>query len=125
MAILDIDTDILRQSVATAKRTNDAITEAMNLLNQVVIHNDWKCQERVRINDHTVENRTLAQTIQGWSSNFYNAIEQTSQLFDESEQEAIRETNSLDEVIGRIAKVDVGGFTEVTSFPDIGVMMSN
>ena len=124
MAILDINTDVLRQSVSTAKRTNDAITDAMNYLNQVVIHNDWMCKERYRINDHTVENSTLAQTIQSWSSGFYNAIENASQLFDETEQEAIRETNTLDELIGRIPRVDAGGFTEITSFPDIGALNS-
>lgn len=124
MAFLDIDTDVLRQTVSMAKRTNDAITEAMNYLNQVVIHNDWMCKERYTINDHTVENRTLAQTIQGWSSNFYSAIDNASQLFDDTEKAAITEMDTLDEAIGRIPRVDVGGFTEITSFPDIGALQS-
>ena len=122
MAVLDIDTDVLRQTVSTAKRTNDAITDAMNYLNQVVVHNDWMCKERYTINDHTVENRTLAQTIQGWSSSFYSAIDNASQLFDENAE--IRRSAKRDEAIGRIPRVDVGGFTEITSFPDIGALQS-
>lgn len=115
MAILDINTDILRQSVSTAKQTNDAISEALNLLNQVVIHNDWKCQERDTINNHTIENRTKAQTIQGWSSSFYSAIEQSSQLFDESEQQSIRDTNWIDDAVAGITNVVPGGFSALGS----------
>lgn len=115
MAILEIDTDILRQTVSTAKQTNDAITEALNLLNQVVIHNDWKCIERNTINNHTIENRTQAQTIQGWSSGFYGAIEQSSNLFDEAEQFSISQTNTLDDIIGQIATIVPGSFTAASA----------
>ena len=36
----------------------------------------------------------------------------------------ISEMNTLDEAIGRIPRVDDGGFTEITSFPDIGALQS-
>ena len=118
MTILNIDTDILRSLVSTAEKTNEEISEACTLLNQIVVHNDWECDERTRINENTVTNRTSALTIQNHATAFYNAIKQASSLFDEAENKNITRVNGLDDKIGKIASV-VPGITGGISSPDI------
>ena len=102
---LEIDTDLLRTTVATAEQTNQQITEAVNYLNRIVIHEDWACEERYAINDNTVRNQDTARTIQNNSTAFYNAIKQSSEEFDAEEQNQITKTNSVDELIARILNV--------------------
>lgn len=108
MAILELDTDLLRQSVATAKQTNDAISEACTLLNQVVVHQDWKCQERTKINENTVANRQMAQQIQSHTASFYQAISQASNRFDEVEQNTISYVNQVESLLAQIMTVVQG-----------------
>lgn len=122
MAILDIDTEILRAAVTSAEQTNAAISEALNFLNQVVIHNDWQCQERYKINENTMINRQTAQEIQNRSTAFYQAVKQSSIEFDEVEKVMVSKTNSVDGMISRIVSV-VPGMTGAVSgaimeFPD-------
>ena len=109
MAYVDINTDELRTLTTTALRTNDSITEAMNLLNQVATHYDWKCPERDRMNQNTLANRSKAQQIQSNSTAFYEAIRESSDEFDQTEQDLISRQSALDDVIGRIASVVEGG----------------
>ena len=114
MSILTLDTDLLRSTVQIAETTNDAITEAVNLLNQVVIHNDWECVERDELNNYTLANRQTARDIQDKTASFYNAIKTASAKFDEAERNTIANGNSLDEVISRIANV-VPGINQAAS----------
>ena len=51
--IIDLETDVLRETTETAKRANENIDQAVELLNQVVIHDDWGCSERDEINNYT------------------------------------------------------------------------
>lgn len=108
MAYLDIDTDELRTLTTTALRTNDSITEAMNLLNQVATHNDWNCPQRDQINTNTLNNRLKAQMIQGNSAAFYSAIKSASDEFDQAEQNLVNRQSGLDDVIGRVASIVEG-----------------
>lgn len=123
MAILDIDTDLLRQCVNTARQSNEAITDACNLLNQVVVHNDWQCQERWKINENTVSNRQEAQRIQQNSSAFYQAIAQSSARFDEAEQSTISHVSQVESLLAQIMTVvpGIGGGVgaAISSFSDI------
>ena len=102
---LEIDTDLLRTTVATAEQTNQQITEAVNYLNRIVVHEDWACEERYAINNNTVNNQNVAKKIQDNSTAFYNAIKQSSEEFDAEEQNQITKTNSVDELIARILNV--------------------
>lgn len=114
MAFLNVDTDLLRSSVSVAEKTNDAISEAATLLNQVVVHNDWECSERNQINSYTMENRETAQKIEGYASSFYNAVKNASARFDTAEQEMRQKTNTVDDPISRIVSVVPGNMTDVT-----------
>ena len=103
MAILEIDTDVLHQTVSIAKNTNDAITEAFGFLNSIVIHKDWDADERRVLNEYTITNLAKAKQLQTNSTSFYHAIEHTSQIFLDTEQESIREINTLEALISSIA----------------------
>ena len=124
---LDINTDLLRSSVATAKIANDALTEAADILNRIIVHDDWGCPERTQINNNTLENKALVNSIQSKSSSFYHAIENSSQRFDEIETSNVQRTSSIDDVVGRILNVvpgitgaaSVGSNIAITSFSDI------
>ena len=115
MAYLDIDTDVLRSSVATAEQANASISEALSLLNQVVIHNDWQCKERYQINENTLANRQTAQEIQNLASSFYQAVKQVSEQFDEAEQNNIGRVNQVDGLLGQILTVAPGIMEDLSS----------
>lgn len=125
MKYLDIDTGVLRTCVGTAKKANDAITEACTRLNQVVIHNDWECDERQQLNENTVANRQKAQEIQDNASSFYDAIEKASAAFDEVEQRTILKVNKVDDLLSQIVSVvpgitgGIGGSPAISSFDNI------
>lgn len=108
MRILNIDTDLLRSSISVAERTADSITDASSLLNQIVVHNDWACEERNQINQYTVENREKAHEIQEKATSFYHAVRNASERFDEAEQNIKTRTNSVDGTIARIVNVVPG-----------------
>ena len=114
MDILDINTDVLRQSVSIAKKTNEAITTAKNLMREVEVHTDWTCPERYGTNGLdalTNKNRKEIEVVYRWSSSFYTAIERASQSFDECERESIKSFNTLDNLIAAIVKVVPGKFS--------------
>lgn len=105
MAILNIDTSILRSSVSVAQQANEAISEAASLLNAITVHEDWICRERDRIKEMTLANKQKAQQIQERSSSFYSAIQTASERFDSTEQDSCRRINGVDDIIGRISTV--------------------
>lgn len=85
--LIDLNTDELQAAANAANQTNNMLVEAMNLLNQVVVHNDWACPERHAINDNTVQNRSLVQKLQGDAQSFYHTIQQVTEQFLEAEQQ--------------------------------------
>lgn len=105
MAILNIETSILRSSVSVAQQANEAISEAASLLNAITVHEDWICTERDRIKEMTLANKQKAQQIQERSSSFYSAIQTASERFDSTEQDSCRRINGVDDIIGRISTV--------------------
>ena len=105
MAILNIDTSILRSSVSVAQQANEAISEAASLLNAITVHEDWICTERDRIKEMTLANKQKAQQIQERSSSFYSAIQTASERFDSTVQDSCRRINGVDDIIGRISTV--------------------
>ena len=98
--LIDLNMDELQAAANAANQTNNMLLEAMNLLNQVVVHNDWACPERHAINDNTVQNRSLVQKLQGDAQNFYYTIQQVAELFLEAEQQI---NQSFGQVEGSLA----------------------
>ena len=110
MRVLNIDTDVLRNSVSIAERANQEISEAMNLLNQITIHSDWICPQRDEINNYTRMNKERIRVIQSNSSSFYNAIRESSNIFDDTERENMNAHNNLDGIIARILSISPSTF---------------
>ncbi len=123
--ILDLDTDVLRSSVSVAERANDEITNAMNMLNQIIVHDDWICPDRELLKNKTLENRTLIQNLQNDSTAFYKAIESSSARFDETEQTCIQRTNQVDALIAQIKNVVPGLAGSVSIGNDIAITKFN
>lgn len=98
--LIDLNTDELQAAANAANQTNAMLVEAMNLLNQVVVHNDWACPERHAINDNTVQNRTMVLNLQTDAQNFYHNIQQSAQAFLEAEQQI---NQSFTQVEGSLA----------------------
>ena len=105
MAILNIDTDILRSSVSVAEQANEAISEAASLLNAIAVHEDWICKERDRIKEMTLTNKRKSQEIREKSAAFYSAIKTAAERFEATEQDNSRRINGVDDIIGKISTV--------------------
>lgn len=105
MSMLDLDTDSLRETVTVAEQANNDITEAMNLLNQIVVHEDWVCKERDNIKNYTLTNRQKVQELQSNADSFYKAVKQSSERFDEMEQEIVQKVNQVDDLLAKIHNV--------------------
>ncbi len=99
--IIDLNTDELESVVQIAKRANEMLSEAANLLNSVVIHNDWQCPERTEINNNTTHNRSQSLTLQADAESFYNNINYASQQFIEVENLIYRSFDKVDAPIAQ------------------------
>lgn len=119
MTMLDIDTDELRSAVAVAKSANEEITAAMDLLNKIVVHNDWECPQRETIKDNTINNRQTAKNIQECANALYLVIEEASVKFENTEQEIIRLTNQVDSIIASVASIVPGAYNDGGSSPSM------
>ena len=93
--LIDINTEELRNAVNIAQRVNTHLTDAMQCLHQVVIHDDWGCPERDSINRNTIENRKAAETLQYNSEVFYKNILFASDRFIQAEKE-------IEEMLGMV-----------------------
>lgn len=97
--IIDLNTDQLQSAVQIARSANAAITDAANLLNSVVVHNDWQCPERTEINDNTTRNRGQSLTLQADAERLYNNICYAAEQFLAAEQEVSNSFNAVDSPI--------------------------
>ena len=112
MSILEIDTDILRQSVTVAESANQQITDAMNMLNKISVHDDWNCPYRETLKERTLNNRAKISEIQSNSSNFYQAVKTSSERFDQAERDCISRQSIIEsalETIHNIVPISSGG----------------
>lgn len=126
MAILNIDTDILRSSVSVAEQANEAISEAASLLNAIAVHEDWICKERDRIKEMTLTNKRKSQEIREKSAAFYSAIKTAAERFEATEQDNSHRINGVDDIIGKIStvvpKISETVFGGNGSGPDINIV---
>lgn len=90
----------IEAAAAIARRANEAITEAMNLLNRIVVHNDWECAERDAINDNTIRNKNDARYIQQCAEQFYRNVEMSADLFRQAEQELRQSFETVEGPLG-------------------------
>ena len=101
----NIDTDALSSTVRSAETANDNIAQALNLLNQNVIHQDWAFNGKSNLDDRTREYHDLVAELQRCSSSFYNSLNNASNEFYALEQQIKNQHNSIDELISGVLNV--------------------
>lgn len=94
--IIDINTDQLQSVVHMARAANEAISDAANLLNSVVAHDDWQCPERNEINSGITQNRSLGLALQTDAELLYGNISYATECFLAAEQEICNSFQSVD-----------------------------
>lgn len=94
--IIDINTDQLQSVVHMARVANEAISDAANLLNSVVAHDDWQCPERNEINSGITQNRSLGLALQTDAEHLYANISYATDCFLAAEQEICGSFQSVD-----------------------------
>lgn len=109
--LIDINTEELRNAVNVAQRVNMHLTDAMQCLNQVVIHDDWGCPERDSINRNTIENRKTAETLQYNSEMFYKNILYAADRF-------VQVENEIEEMLG-LVDGPLAQFLSLVPQPDV------
>lgn len=126
VGIMTINTDALRNVAASAKTANEAILDAMKLLESITVHDDWICVQREAIKEYTLANKKDSQTIHDNANSFYTAIETASQRFDETETTDAGKVNSIDEAIGSVLTVvPMAGMTVAPSVVDFSEIQTS
>lgn len=110
--IIDLETEVLRETTNIAKRANENIDQAVQMLNQVVIHDDWGCSERDEINNYTVENRRRVQELQSKAMAFYNALCESLTQFEAAEKETATSFQGVDGEIASVLSMTPGVITD-------------
>ena len=85
--IIEVNTDELVSAVNIASQATQSLTDAMELLNSIVVHNNWFCAERHVINDNTIHNRKSIQNLQSNAMSMYQAVQFTSSRFNDLQHE--------------------------------------
>lgn len=107
--IINLDTDLLKETVRICAVANEEIDTAVEELNRITIHNDWCCKERDAINDYTVSNKMKISHLQDCARSFLNVLTQVSDEFEERENTVSSMFDSVDSLIGTLLTASVGG----------------
>lgn len=97
-----VDTDAMLELASVMRSANEQITEAVQLLNRTVEHNDWGCRERVAINENTVRNKQNARVLQEASASFSNAVSYAANEFVIAERSISDLVSGIDEAVGNV-----------------------
>lgn len=105
--MISIDTGLMRQLVSASNTANAEIDKAVTSLNRVATHYDWECPEKVVINNYTEQNKKAVRRLQENSRNFLNALTNTVQEFENSENSINNLFSGLEALIGAAAALPV------------------
>ena len=103
--MISIDTAIMRDLVAASSIANNAITDAMEVLNRISTHNDWECKEKDAINEYTNTNKNRIRQLQENSYAFLNAITDATSEFEETEISILDMFSSVESIISSILSI--------------------
>ena len=103
--MISIDTSIMRNLVTASTTANNAITDAMEVLNRISNHNDWACKEKDAINDYTNTNKNRIRQLQENSSSFLIAITGATTEFEETETSISDMFSSVESMISNILSI--------------------
>lgn len=103
--MISIDTSIMRNLVTASTAANNAITDAVEVLNRISTHNDWACKEKDAINDYTNTNKNQIRQLQEFSNSFLNAITGAATEFEETETSISDMFSSVESMISNILSI--------------------
>lgn len=103
--MISIDTAIMRNLVTATSTANNAITDAMEVLNRISTHNDWACKEKDAINEYTNTNKNRIHQLQENSSAFLSAITGAATEFEETETSISDMFSSVESMISNILSI--------------------
>lgn len=107
--MISIDTDIMKELVRATSTANDAIDEAVEVLNKITIHNDWGCKEKNSINNYTTSNKNKIKTLQEHSRSFLSILSSVSAEFENSENRIKDMFQSVEGLLGKVFSTIAGG----------------
>lgn len=106
--MISIDTAIMRNLVTAASTANNAITDAVEVLNRISAHNDWACKEKDAINDYTNTNKNRIRQLQENAGSFLNAINGAATEFEEAETSISDMFSSVESILSNVLSISVG-----------------
>ena len=106
--MISIDTSIMRNLVTASVTANNAITDAMEVLNRISTHNDWACKEKDAINEYTNTNKNRIHQLQENSSAFLTAIAGAASEFEETETSISDMFSSVESMLSNILSITAG-----------------
>lgn len=105
--MISIDTAVMRDLANVAANANNAITDAMDVLNRITTHNDWACKEKNAINDYTNTNKNRIRQLQENSASFLNAINGAAADFEQTETSISEMFSSVESMLANILSITV------------------
>lgn len=105
--MISIDTAIMRNLVTATSTANNAITDAMEVLNRISTHNDWACKEKDAINEYTNTNKNRIRQLQENSAAFLNAITGAVAEFEQTETSISDMFSSVESMLANILSITV------------------
>lgn len=106
--IIEMDTDILREASLSTKSANDMIDQVAALINQIVVHNDWICDERETINEYVTENQNQVRYLQSCVESLYRAVLDCLAHFEAAQEETANSFNTIDDLIAGVLSLTPG-----------------
>jgi len=100
-----LDTEAIREAATAAKSANENISQAVENLTSIAIHDDWVCSNKDKINEFILENANLIRKLQENTEAFLKALQFVSETFDETENNLIKKTAPVDDAIGAAISV--------------------
>lgn len=120
--MISIDTEVIKQLAAVVKSATEELESASQLLNQITVHNDWGCKERVTINSYIMYNRKKMQELMEASRGFTTVVGSIAEDFVKTESGIAQLFGGVESILKRVISIPVS--TSITTPTFTGVIDS-
>lgn len=108
--MININTENLRDICDTAQNASDEVNDALSILEQITIHNDWGCREREEINARIQKCRTKVRRLQEDITGFNYSINVSTRQFENTENKIPDLFESVENILGAVLAIPVNTF---------------
>ena len=123
--MISIDTAIMRELVTASATANNAITDAMDVLNRISAHNDWACKEKDAINQYTIANKNRIRQLQENSASFLSAIAGAAAEFEQTETSISDMFSSVETILSNVLSIGTAATSVVGGLLQPGVPIAD